>query len=127
VWAIETQADADFRVAFTWLAVAYVLHSVAELFLSPIGLSMITKLSAPRIIGLMMGVWFLSSALAHSLAGQVAKLTSSETVGGVVVDPAAQLATYQGVFNQIGWASVIVGGFLFLISPVLKRMMAGVK
>ena len=127
VWAIETQTTPDFRVAFTWLALAYVLHSVAELFLSPIGLSMITKLSAERIVGLMMGVWFLSSALAHSLAGQIAKLTASETVGGVVVDPQAQLETYQTVFNQIGWASVIVGGVLFLGSPILKRMMAGVK
>jgi POT family proton-dependent oligopeptide transporter len=127
VWAIETQAGPDFRVAFGWLALAYVIHSVAELFLSPIGLSMITKLSAPRIVGLMLGVWFLSSALAHTLAGVVAKQTSTATVGGIVVDPAVQLETYQGVFNQIGWAAVIVGGVLFLLSPVLKKMMAGVR
>ena len=127
VWAINTQAGADFRVAFLWLALAYVVHSVAELFLSPIGLSMITKLSVERVVGLMMGVWFLSSALAHSLAGQIAKLTASETVGGIVVDPGAQLATYADVFNKIGWASVIVGGILLVLSPVLKKMMAGVK
>ena len=127
VWAINTQAGPDFRVAFTWLAIAYVIHSVAELFLSPIGLSMITKLSVARVVGLMMGVWFLSSALAHSLAGQIAKLTASATVGGVVVDPALQLQTYATVFNQIGWASVIVGGILLLGSPILKRMMAGVR
>lgn len=127
VWAIDTQAGPDFRVAFTWLALAYVIHSVAELFLSPIGLSMITKLSAPRIVGLMLGVWFLSSALAHTLAGVVAKMTASATVGGVVVDPAAQLATYADVFGKIGWTSVIVGGVLLLASPVLKKMMAGVR
>ncbi|MBX7249242.1 MAG: peptide MFS transporter [Caulobacteraceae bacterium] len=127
VWAIETQAGPDFRVAFTWLALAYVIHSVAELFLSPIGLSMITKLSAPRIVGLMLGVWFLSSALAHTLAGIVAKATSAATVGGVVVDPAAQLETYQKVFGEIGWAAVITGGVLLLASPVLKKMMAGVR
>ncbi len=127
VWAIETQAGPDFRVAFTWLAIAYVIHSVAELFLSPIGLSMITKLSAPRIVGLMLGVWFLSSALAHTLAGVVAKATSSATVGGVVVDPSAQLDLYQSVFNQIGWAAVITGGVLLLFSPILKKMMAGVR
>ena len=127
VWAINTQAGPDFRVAFTWLALAYVLHSVAELFLSPIGLSMISKLSAPKIVGLMMGVWFLSSAVAHTVAGIIAGQTASATVGGVVVDPAAQLNTYAKVFNQIGWASVIVGGVLLLLSPLLKRMMAGVK
>jgi len=127
VWAIQTQAGPDFRVAFTWLALAYVIHSVAELFLSPIGLSMITKLSAPRIVGLMLGVWFLSSALAHTLAGVVAKMTASETVGGVVVDPAAQLATYAEVFSTIGWTSVVVGGVLLVFSPILKKMMAGVR
>jgi POT family proton-dependent oligopeptide transporter len=51
---------------------------VGELFLSPVGLSMITKLSVARVVGLMMGVWFLASALAHSLAGQIAKLTSAK-------------------------------------------------
>lgn len=127
VYAIQTQAGPDFRVAFGWLAAAYVLHSVAELFLSPIGLSMISKLSVQRVIGLMMGVWFLSSALAHTLAGEIAKMTSAETVGGVVIDPAAALVTYGEVFNTIGWASVIVGGILLLLSPLLKKMMAGVK
>jgi POT family proton-dependent oligopeptide transporter len=127
VWAINTQAGPDFRVAFTWLALAYVLHSVAELFLSPIGLSMITKLSVERVVGLMMGIWFLSSALAHTVAGIIAGMTASATVGGVVVDPAAQLNTYATVFNQIGWASVIAGGVLLVLSPILKRMMAGVK
>ena len=127
VWAINTQANDSFRVAFTWLAAAYVIHSIAELFLSPIGLSMITKLSVQRVVGLMMGVWFLSSALAHILAGEIAKLTESETVGGVVVDPAKALVTYGEVFNSIGWAAVIVGGVLLLLSPVLTKMMAGVR
>jgi POT family proton-dependent oligopeptide transporter len=127
VYAIQTQAGLDFRVAFGWLAAAYVLHSVAELFLSPIGLSMISKLSVQRVIGLMMGIWFLSSALAHTLAGEIAKMTASETVGGVVVDPGAALVRYGEVFNTIGWASVITGGVLLLCSPILKKMMAGVR
>ena len=127
VYAIQTQAGADFRVAFGWLAAAYVLHSVAELLLSPIGLSMISKLSVQRVIGLMMGIWFLSSALAHTLAGEIAKMTASETIGGVVVDPGAALVRYGEVFNTIGWASVITGGVLLLLSPILKKMMAGVR
>jgi POT family proton-dependent oligopeptide transporter len=127
VLAANTQAGADFRVPLIWLVAAYFLHTVGELCLSPVGLSMITKLSVEKVVGLMMGVWFLSSALAHMLAGQIAKLTASQTVAGVVIDPQAQLATYAAVFNQIGWAGVIVGGVLLAASPLLNRMMAGVR
>jgi proton-dependent oligopeptide transporter, POT family len=124
VIGINTAADSAYRVPLIWLALAYLLHTTGEICLSPVGLSMITKLSVPRVVGLMMGVWFLASALAHTLAGLVAQATSSDTVGGVVVDPAAALANYAQVFTQIGWAGVIVGGVLLLLSPLLKRWMA---
>jgi len=127
VFAARTQAGADFRVPLMWLFLAYLLHTLGELCLSPVGLSMITKLSVAKMVGLMMGVWFLSSALAHMLAGQIAKLTASETVGGVVIDPEAQLATYASVFNQIGWAGVATGMVLLALAPILRRMMAGVR
>lgn len=113
----------DFRVPLIWLFLAYLLHTTGEIALSPVGLSMITKLSVPRIVGLMMGVWFLASALAHTLAGLVAKATSGSTVGGVVVDPQAQLATYADVFSTIGWVGVGIGVLLMLLSPWLKRGM----
>lgn len=114
-------------VPLIWLFLAYLLHTTGEICLSPVGLSMITKLSAPRLVGLMMGIWFLSSALAHTLAGLIAQKTSSETVGGVVVDPAAQLATYIDVFTQIGWVGVGIGVVLLAVSPLLRRGMAGAK
>jgi POT family proton-dependent oligopeptide transporter len=126
-WATATQANDLFKIAFIWLALTYVLHTIAELLLSPIGLSMITKLSAPRVIGVMMGVWFLSSSLAHALGGIVAGMTATETVGGVVTDPRAALATYGEVYNLFGWVAVGVGAVLLLGTPILKRMMAGVK
>lgn len=124
VIGIDHFADSSYRVPLMWLALAYLLHTTGEICLSPVGLSMITKLSVPRVVGLMMGVWFLASALAHTLAGLVAQATSSATVGGVVVDPAAQLATYREVFSDIGWAGVAVGAVLLVISPFLKRGMA---
>ena len=127
VWGANNAANDAFRVSWLFLLAAYFLHTVGELCLSPVGLSMITKLSVARMVGLMMGAWFMASALAHTLAGIVAQMTSSETVGGVVTDPEAALATYASVFNQIGWAGVIVGGVLLLISPILKWMMRGVK
>lgn len=116
-------AGPDYRVPLVWLFLAYLLHTTGEICLSPVGLSMITKLSVPRIVGLMMGVWFLASALAHTLAGLVAQATSGDTVGGVVTDPKAQLATYADVFSTIGWIGVGIGVVLMVISPWLKRMM----
>ena len=75
----------------------------------------------------MMGVWFLSSSLAHTLAGIIAKQTSSETVGGVVVDSARQLQTYTEVFQSIGLIGIGVGVLVLVLSPVLTKGMAGVK
>ena len=127
VWAAHTQADAAFKVPLIWLFLAYFLHSIAELMLSPVGLSMITKLSVPKMVGMMMGAWFMASALAHIVAGLVAKSTSTETVGGVVTDPGLALQTYAKVFQEIGVWGVVIGGVLLLGSPVLKWMMKGVK
>jgi proton-dependent oligopeptide transporter, POT family len=126
VWGARNFADGQAQVALIWLFLAYLLHTTGELCLSPVGLSMITKLSVPRVVGLMMGVWFLSSALAHTLAGMVAQSTSTETVGGVVVDARAQLDTYASVFWEIGLAGVVIGVVLFLLAPVLKKAMGGI-
>lgn len=116
-------AGSDFRVSLIWLFLAYLLHTTGELCLSPVGLSMITRLSVSRVVGLMMGVWFLSSSLAHTVAGLIAKQTASATVAGVVVDPARQLGNYASVFQTIGWIGVGIGLLLVLISPWLTRAM----
>ena len=127
VWASHTQMNDAFKVPLIWLFLAYFLHSIAELMLSPVGLSMITKLSVPRMVGMMMGAWFMASALAHIIGGLVAKSTATETVAGVVTDPALALATYAKVFQEIGIWGVGMGVALLLGSPVLKWMMKGVK
>ncbi len=113
----------DFRVPLIWLFLAYLLHTTGELCLSPVGLSMITRLSVARVVGLMMGVWFLSSALAHTLAGLIAQSTSSDTVAGIVKDPELQLSNYASVFQTIGWIGVGIGVVLILLSPWLTRWM----
>jgi len=120
-------AGPDFKVPLIWLALLYLLHTTGELFLSPVGLSMITKLSPARVVGLMMGVWFLSSSLAHILAAIIAQSTSSETVAGQVVDPAGQLATYVGTFQMVGIAGIVAGVLLLALSPILKKWMADVR
>ena len=126
VWGTQF-AGADFRVPLVFLALLYLLHTTGELFLSPVGLSMVTKLSAPQVVGLMMGVWFLSSSLAHILAGIIAQQTASNTIGGQVVDPSAQLQSYVSVFTAVGILGVAVGVLLLLLSPILKKWMGDVR
>ena len=128
-FANETTLDGNtvVLVPLIWLVLAYLLHTTGEICLSPVGLSMITKLSAPRLVGLMMGAWFLSSSLAHTLAGLIAQSTASDTVGGVVVDSQAQLDTYIGVFTNIGLLGLGVGIVVLVLSPFLTKGMAGVK
>nr|WP_245158210.1 MULTISPECIES: oligopeptide:H+ symporter [unclassified Brevundimonas] len=125
-WAAGNAFNVDFRVPLLFLFLTYLLHTLGELCLSPVGLSMITKLSVDRVVGLMMGVWFLSSSVAHIVAGQIAKATATDTVAGVVTDRAGALETYGSIFGTIGWVGVGVGVFLLVLSPILKKGMAGV-
>jgi len=126
VWG-TTFAGPDFKVTIWWLAGLYLIHSLAELCISPVGLSMITKLSIARIVGLMMGVWFLSISCAQYVAGAVAQIASVETVGGQVTNLQVSLNTYVGVFWNIGLIASGIGLFLLLLSPLIKKWMHGVQ
>lgn len=119
-------AGADGKVAVMWLVLAYFLHTTGELCLSPVGLSMITKLSIKRLVGFMMGVWFLSSAAAQYIGAIIAKATSVGGEGGATVDSATALATYGSVFHSIGWLGIAVGVVALIASPLLRRGMHGV-
>jgi POT family proton-dependent oligopeptide transporter len=88
---------------------------------------MITKLSIARVVGLMMGVWFLSISVAQYVAGVVAQVASVETVGGQVTNLKVSLDTYAGVFWTIGLVSAGIGVILLLISPLIKKWMHGVQ
>jgi len=126
-WSTGNAANADFRVPLFFLFLTYFFHTLGELCLSPVGLSMITKLSVDRVVGLMMGVWFLSSSVAHIVAGLIAKATATDTVAGVVTNPELALQTYGSIFGTIGLVGVGVGVFLLVISPILKKGMAGIR
>jgi POT family proton-dependent oligopeptide transporter len=126
VWG-TAYAGPDFKVAVWWLALLYLIHSMAELCISPVGLSMITKLSIARVVGLMMGVWFLSISCAQYVAGVVAQVASVETVGGQVTNLKVSLETYAGVFWTIGLISIGLGTLLFVLSPLIKKWMHGVQ
>ncbi len=120
-------ADTSFKVSVWWLAGLYFIHSFAELCISPVGLSMITKLSIARIVGMMMGVWFLSISVAQYVAGVIAQFASVETVGGQVTNLKVSLDTYLGVFTLISEWAIGLGVLLLILSWPLKRWMHGVK
>jgi POT family proton-dependent oligopeptide transporter len=126
VWG-ASMVGPSFKVAVWWLAGLYFIHSFAELCISPVGLSMITKLSIARVVGMMMGVWFLSISVAQYVAGVVAQVASVETVGGQVTNLRVSLDTYSGVFWTIGLVSAGIGVLLLAVSPLIRKWMHGVQ
>jgi proton-dependent oligopeptide transporter, POT family len=103
------------QVLPTWLVVTYLLHTFAELCLSPVGLSYFSKLAPARFVGQIMGVWFLSLALGSNLAGQLSG----------TFDP-NHLESLPRLFLEIFWYGMIAGVVMLLLTPLVKRMMAGV-
>lgn len=120
-------ADSLGMVAPVWLILAYLFHTVGELSLSPVGLSAVTKLSVPRIVGFMMGVWFLATASSEYIASLLANLASVNTEGGEVTDKAVALTAYSDLFGFLFITGIIAGLVLLAISPILKKYMYGVK
>jgi proton-dependent oligopeptide transporter, POT family len=120
-------ATSPTQIALIWLILLYLLHTTAELCLSPVGLSMTTKLSVPGVVGMMMGCWFLAMAGGNYISGTIAAMTGSDTVGGEIVDPAAALAGYMDVYYTAGIYSIGVGVLALFLVPVLKHFMHGIK
>lgn len=121
----ELFADSG-MVPMIFLVFMYLFHTMGELSLSPVGLSMITKLSPKRMVGFVMGVWFLSIALANKMAGMIGELTASSDLGE---SPTAvqTLEVYSDTY--LIWGVAVVGGaaviLLFLV-PTLRRWMNGI-
>jgi POT family proton-dependent oligopeptide transporter len=117
------------KVPLVILGMMYLLHTTGELFLSPIGLSMVTKLSPKHMTGSAMGAWFLSFAFSMYVAAVLAKLTGAEGEGGEVISqtPAESLTSYVDVFGNMGWVTVGIGVVLVLLSKPLNKMMHGVE
>jgi len=109
-------AGVDARVPLAILALMYMLHTVGELFLSPIGLSMVTKLAPKHMTGSVMGAWFLSFAFANSLAAFFAQFTGGEHSGGgplsTMVDSAVAIVT-----PPEGPLTTLIGATQEMVSP----------
>jgi proton-dependent oligopeptide transporter, POT family len=118
VFALKTLV-VDGKIPFWTLFAVYFIQSVGELCLSPIGLSMVTKLAPTRLVGLGMGGWFLSTGIGNNLSGIFASHVSGEK--GMSV--ASALSGYNFGF----WSLVIGGAILFLLAPLIQKLMHGVK
>jgi len=109
----------DGKIPFWTLFAVYWIQSIGELCLSPIGLSMVTKLAPVRLVGFGMGGWFLSTGIGNNLSGIFAGHVSGE--GGMTT--ASALSGYTFGF----WALVGAGALLFLVAPLVQKLMHGVK
>jgi len=99
-------------VSSLWLVAAYFLQVVGELCLSPVGNSVVTKLAPPRIVGMMMGVWFLAIAAGNKLAGLIAGLSAT--------------VPFTTLFGAVAAATIGAAAVLFLLIGPIRRLMGGV-
>jgi len=116
-----------FQVPLLTLFFLYMLHTTGELFLSPIGLSMVTKLSPKNIAGTAMGAWFLSFAIANYVGGKIAALTGGHGDSGEVLSAAEGLDKYLSVFSTIGFVLLGIAAIIILLNKRLEKLMHGVK
>jgi POT family proton-dependent oligopeptide transporter len=126
LWYGTEVADARGMVHVFWPLLGLMLHSTGELCMSPVGLSMVTKLSPKRIVSTVMGAWFLSNAFANFLAGLIAQLTGVSGEAGeaqVIPPPSGTLHLYGEVFGQIGIVAIGSALICLALSPLLSRWM----
>ena len=100
------------KAALIWLLLTYFLHTIGELCLSPVGLSMVTKMAPVRLVSLMMGVWMLSSFFANIIGGFISKYT--------------QVLGAYTIFSSIALFVIVLGLVLLIISKRISKLMNGV-
>jgi POT family proton-dependent oligopeptide transporter len=110
-------ADNGVQVAAGWLVFVYLFHTLGELCLSPVSLSMVTKLAPQKIVGSIMGFWFLSYALGNFISGWIAGFFPS-------TGDASMLVT---MFSYVFYATFGAGVVLLFFTKPLTRMMGGIK
>jgi amino acid/peptide:H+ symporter len=107
---------AGHKVGLFWLTAVFFIHTVAELCVSPVGLSSVTKLAPKRMVGQMMGIWFLATSLGNLIAGLIA--------GGFDPEDADQLPA---LLMQIVFTTVGTGLLVLIFSKPIKKLMVGAE
>jgi POT family proton-dependent oligopeptide transporter len=111
-------ADGSGRSPFFWLFASYVLQSIGELLISPIGYAMIGKLAPSKYQGIMMGSWMLVTGLASLFAGDFSGMVPEPTgTTAVATNP-----EYSKLFSRLGWSSFIAGVALIALIRVLRKL-----
>ena len=111
------QGAATASVSMIWLILAYFFHTTGELCLSPVGLSYVSKLSPKKFLGLVFGLWFASSAVANIIGGQL----------GGLIDKISSEHSMAYFFMIFAILPAVAGVILLIISPMLKKMMHGIR
>lgn len=125
-WYGAQGADERGMVALGWIFLGYLLHTTGELCLSPVGLSMVTRLSPARLVSTVMGAWFLATAFSQFLAAIIAQFTGVTEGGygeGLVPVPKETVHVYGDVFGSIALTAIGSAVVCFLLVPLLKRWM----
>ncbi|MDF3125644.1 MULTISPECIES: peptide MFS transporter [Rheinheimera] len=133
VGVFEMQVNPSAKSSMMWLTLAFLFHTLGELCISPVGLSLMTKLAPVKLASLVMGVWFLMPAVAHYLAGFVGAYSDTAGDNNAVVEFAASFgvqAAHAGllvVFGGIAVALVFFAALLWMLSGTLVRWMHGAE
>jgi POT family proton-dependent oligopeptide transporter len=123
-WYAASQADSRGMTSPFWLLLGYLLHTTGELCLSPVGLSMVTKLSPGRIVSTVMGGWFVATACSNFLAGKIASMTGVEATKSEQIPPPQEtIGMFGHVYGQIAVIAIACSFVCFLLVPLLKRWM----
>lgn len=112
-------ADSRGLVTMWWVVLSYFLMACGELALSPVGLSSVTALAPPKLVGMVMGVWFLCLAAGYAVAGQIANLTS--VPANLLNNTLATKLLYGHKFAYFSITCFIAGAILLLLTPTLRR------
>lgn len=110
-----------------WLLGAYVVLEIGELCLSPIGLAAVTQLSVPAVVGLMMGAYWLAVSLSEQAAAMFGSFAALDIPDGAKIDFVDAKLKYGTLFDHMLWLSLGAALIAFLLSPLIKRWMHGVK
>ena len=123
-WGAATASSSGMS-AMIWLMAGYLFQTTGELCLSPVGLSMVTKLSPKHLVSTVMGTWFLATAFSQFLAAIIAQFTgvSHGGGGGTIPVPTETVNVYGDVFKIIAISAIVSGLICLVMAPVLKKWM----